>query len=179
MITRLILLVLLLTSLGCERDFPDSLPDCFREENGFKADRCPSEGACEFKIYANSDLIVHTEEQWVWMEQIKGEHLVFQYQYTKRDHPQIADDEYSETIWFKVKPNGNTFFLKTNELEDAAVLFNRACFCIDGGLHKIKTGCIFGIKNSDNSWEVFLNLEASTNFNVYHRMKREVFRNVR
>jgi hypothetical protein len=174
---KLLRLLLLISSAlfatGCDR--PLDLPDCLTEEAGFKPDDCPVHGDCNFRFYPESRIEVTEDENYTSVEIKEGDYLVFHFQYTRRDNPQIFDDEYSESVYFQVIPDGDTFLITEQELTQASAVFGRFCFCPDGGYHRITRGCIYGKKTSDKTWNISFRLTASSDNNEYERMKQHCF----
>ena len=175
---KLILSILVVTSLvmSCTKEDPHELPDCFTSEAGFDPQNCSTEGKCSFNYYPDKKLIIHNENDNLWMETEDGDNLIFHFQYDKNDSPYIADDEYSEAIWFEVSPTDDTFRIDLDILSQGRVLFNRMCFCVDGGFHWVFGGCIFGKKQNDNTWTVWLSIESTTNYATYQWMKKADFK---
>ena len=167
-----ILLVLAFSS--CDHK-PPTLPDCLSATSDFKPDDCPGNGNCSFEFYPDSKLEITEDGQSVSFEVIPGNKLVFHFEYIKHDNPMIMDDEYYENIYFEVNPEGNSFVISGVDLEKAGALFGRGCFCPDGGYHRIDQGCIYGYKINDRTWNISLNLTATTEFSTFNRMKQRDF----
>jgi hypothetical protein len=173
-IITVILVAVVLVLPACDHT-PPTMPECLTAVSEFKPDDCPGNGDCSFAFYPESKLEVKEAEQYVSFEIKSGENLVFHFEYIKHDNPLILDDEYVEDIYFEVKPAGNSFVISTEDLKKAGVLFGRGCFCADGGYHRINQGCIYGYKINDRTWNISLNLTATTEYSSYNRMKQRDF----
>jgi hypothetical protein len=173
---RSIFLALIVT-LGfgsCEKKNVE-YPECLNQFGTFSPDNKPGDGEVEFVFYENSDLSVSDDENRPYIEKIAGDKLVFRYEYTADDSPNIADDEYSEIVWFAVDPEGDSFEIHENDFKNSGATFGRMCFCVDRGFHWIKKGCIYGAKLGDGKWEITFAIESETNFETYTRMIQAEF----
>lgn len=159
---------------ACDHE-PPSIPDCLTESGGFNPDDCPGNGTCSFVFFPDSKLEITQEEKYVSFEVKPGKNLVFHFEYDKHDNPMITDDEYYEHIYFEVKPECNSFVIHEEDLKTACALFGRLCFCPDSGYHFIEQGCIYGYKINDHTWNISLNLTASSGNSSYNRMKQRDF----
>jgi len=171
---RYIVAILSLGLSACDHK-PATLPDCLTVSSDFKPEDCPGNGNCSFEFYPDSKLEVTQEELNLFFEVKPGENLVFHFQYIKRDHPDIMDDEYNENIYFEVNPTGNSFIISGEDLKKTGALFGRGCFCMDAGYHRIGQGCIYGYKINDRTWNISMNLTATSEYSSYNRMKQQDF----
>ena len=169
---RIILPIFIALALAaCKPDAPE-LPECLTAASGFVAENCPDQGTCDFRYYECSTLEVTDGEFGIQKELKAGENQVFHFEFTKIVSPLIMDAGYSESIWFEVKPEGNSFLIEQKDLEKAGALFGRSCFCPDVGLFQITQGCIYGRKTGKHRWEVTLNVTASGEYTTWNRMKQ-------
>lgn len=171
---RTITIMLILALSACDHK-PPTLPDCLTASAGFNPDDCPGKGNCSFEFYTDSKLEFTEEGQYLSFEVKPGANLVFHFTFRKHDNPMIMDDEYEEKIYFEVNPAGNSFLISGEDLKKAGAMFGRMCFCPDGGYHRIDQGCIYGYKINCRTWNISLNLTASTEFSSYNRMKQTDF----
>jgi hypothetical protein len=89
---------------------------------------------------------------------IKGNKLVFDYNYKAKDRESVADDEYKERIVFELDNNSKSFILTGDSLLGAKAYYTRSCFCLDRGNYKINGGSIKGKLIKPNTWKVDLDL---------------------
>lgn len=155
---------------SCEKKTIIEYPDCLEQFGEFEPNNKPGKGTVEFIFYDRSDLKVTEYDRGVSVEKVAGNKLVFKYQYVADDEPNIADDEYSEIIWFVVDPKGDSFEIHSDDFEDSGASFGRMCFCADGGFHWISDGCIYGKKTGEGKWEVSIAIQSETNYDKYTRM---------
>lgn len=116
-----------------------------------------------FEFVENSGLTINTvDESYMKYGVIEeGGKTVFKYRYTAEDDEQIADDEYSEYIYFEIEPDVTNFLIEDEGLIDAKVTLTKACFCFfgyDSEKDVAPKGSISGEKRSDNQWEIELNV---------------------
>jgi hypothetical protein len=167
-------LVMLLVVAACEHQ-PVELPSYLTPAAGFEPENCPGHGSCVFNYYEKSSLNTNDGEYGVQYELKDGGNLVFHFEYTRYNEPLIMDAGYSESVWFEVKPDGDSFLIETGDLRAAGAVFGRFCFCMDAGYFRITDGCIYGRKSGKNSWEIIFNLTAASESNSWNRMKQVNF----
>ncbi len=73
-----------------------------------------------------------------------GVNLVFEYQFTAEDNPNIADDEFSERILFEIPENLNSFSFVDEELTTIQAYYDKYCFCLIEGSIPLTNGEITG-----------------------------------
>jgi hypothetical protein len=88
----------------------------------------------------------------------RGKNLVFTYEFSKKDNPAIADDEYIMHIIFEVPLGGTSF---RYEAKDIKIVLMKGCFCSDRGYHRIVSGYVSGEKTC-KGWKVKWQLETKT-----------------
>lgn len=160
---------------SCEKKAVEGYPECLDQYGDFSPNNKPDKGEVEFIFYDRSDLAVEQDEERVYVDKVAGDRLVFKYQFTADDNPNIADDEYSEIFWFAIDPKGDSFEIHTKDFENSGATFGRMCFCADGGFHWITEGCIFGKLLGEGRWEVSMAFKSTTNYETYTRMIRADF----
>jgi len=168
------LLPILLFMVACDHK-PPTLPDCLSATSGFVPEDCPEGGNCSFTFYPDSKLEISEVEEFLSFEVKPGTNLVFHFYYERNDHPMIMDDEYQEGIYFEVKLDGDSFLITADELEASGVIFGRMCFCPDAGYRRMQSGCIYGYKIDECTWNISMNLTATSEFNSYNKMKQQDF----
>jgi hypothetical protein len=89
----------------------------------------------------------------------KGDKWVFKYTFMAKDLVMVADDEYFESYEFEMDPpKGKNFTINGDDFIQNKVIFNRGCFCQDGGLRQLEEGKITGKKTGKNTWLVTFDL---------------------
>lgn len=116
----------------------------------------------EFKFYRNTSLNIIEEEHYRSLRFAEGNNLVFECRYTFADDPDIADDEYSETIFFEIRPELSEFSISGSELKDSNAVFGISCYCFDGSYYYINNGTIKGVKIGENEWKINIEVAEST-----------------
>lgn len=88
-----------------------------------------------------------------------GNNWVFQYTYQAADLPEIADDEFSETVVFELTPTSRNKIKQKIAKTKHAFIYLKSCYCKDAGPIEIKKGTIKGYKLNPNTWHFELTLE--------------------
>ncbi len=91
---------------------------------------------------------------------LKGNNWVFQYTYNAADLPEIADDEFAETVVFELTPTSKNKIKQKISKTKHAFIYLKSCYCKDAGPIEIKKGTIKGYKLNPNTWHFELTLEV-------------------
>jgi hypothetical protein len=90
----------------------------------------------------------------------KGQNWVFQYTYKAADIAEIADDEFSESIFIEIPQNKDKHFSKKLGLKKQKAIFLKSCYCLDAGPVQIKKGSIKAKKINDKTWHVIIKIKV-------------------
>lgn len=117
----------------------------------------------EYHFFSDSELTINAFENSYMKYGVvsEGDKIVFKYYYKAKDEEQIADDEYSEFIYFEIDSSLNNFEITDEALTTAKVVLTKSCFCFfqDAPEKNVApTGIISGEKLSDNQWKITLNV---------------------
>lgn len=138
-------IILSLTLIGL------SLAGC--KQTGVNPTNC-RKGKCTYTILSNQQITIDTSESlWQDVEIIAGDQLVFEYEYIKNDEANIADDEYTERIYFEIDPESDSFSFKDDELAATNLIKQPICYCIPI-LWTPVSGTLTGEKTTETTWEV-------------------------
>ncbi len=88
------------------------------------------------------------------VEIIKGDKLVFYYEWQSARNPQIADAESTHKLYFEVSPKTRKLKLSGTDLSKANVIRCRICFCVDGGCRRPRNGELTLTRRRRNVYEV-------------------------
>lgn len=166
----LLVLSVLLSLSACKKDEFVEFPECLSQFGEFSPENEPFKGEVSFSYFEESKIRVEETEDYLSFQIEEGNKLVFRYEFTKDDSPQIADDEYGEAIYFEVPGGSDQFTLTTSELKKAGGVFGRFCFCADGGFHHLAEGCIHGEKLPNGKWKVALAVKTLSTWEPMVRM---------
>ncbi|MFS4491737.1 hypothetical protein [Maribacter sp. 2308TA10-17] len=91
---------------------------------------------------------------------VRGANLVFEYVFVKDDVENIADDEYSEFIYFEIDPSLDEFNYVDEELNTINTVFTQSCFCafFEEEKNVAPTGSISGKKISETQWDITIDV---------------------
>jgi len=107
-----------------------------------------------------------------------GNKTVFKYTYVAPDEEQIADDEYSEYIYFEIDSDLDSFFIENDALKDTKLILTKSCFCYwpyDSEKDVAPMGIIYGEKISPTKWDITLSVtfygDETRSFNTVFILK--------
>lgn len=138
-------IILSLTMIGL------SLAGC--KQTGVNPTNC-RDGKCTYSILANQSIeIDRSDSLWQDVDITAGTQLVFEYEYIKNDKENIADDEYTERIYFEIDPELSSFNFRDADLEGINLVKQPICFCIPI-LWTPVSGTLTGEKLTETTWQV-------------------------
>ncbi|MDP5169830.1 MAG: hypothetical protein NWR72_06270 [Bacteroidia bacterium] len=127
------------------------------KETGIDPTTC-RDGKCTYTFEGGKQVNLFGDSTNQYVEIINGDKLVFQYQYLKNEKANIADDEYTENIYFEIDPSVDAFsYSGKEELESINLIMQAICFC-PVIIATPQSGSISGKKINDNTWEIDLNV---------------------
>lgn len=133
---------------------PLSILSC--RQTGVSPTNCRS-GKCTYVIEANKQIDIVGDSLEQYIDIVSGDKLVFTYKYVKNDRENIADDEYTEYIYFEIDPSVESFDFQDSELSSSGLIMNPICFCIPGNWTPV-SGSLSGSKINDERWQVDLDV---------------------
>ncbi|MEL7342296.1 MAG: hypothetical protein AAGM67_17570 [Bacteroidota bacterium] len=144
-----------------------SLVSCRPE--GVNPTKCRG-GECTytFRDGRQINIIEDSIEQDTFIEIGLGDRRVFHYDYLADDDPRIADDEYSENIYFEVDPDADSFLFIDAALADAMLVIQPICFCPPEVFQPLR-GTLSGQKRNDDQWEIELDVEYESYGEIVQR----------
>ncbi|WP_304233461.1 hypothetical protein [Jiulongibacter sediminis] len=92
-------------------------------------------------------------------EIMKGDKLVFEYIFVKEDNPNIADDEFTETLVFETDTNITNKTFKDGEIMKQKAIYRYLCYCIPVGELKETKGTISITRLSAESYQVVADVD--------------------
>lgn len=108
----------------------------------------------EYKFYKSSTIAIDTNDDYGFATTEAGQNLVFEYFFTAREEPNVADDEYSERIVFEIDASVESFSLSGDDLILANTFFDKYCFCELTGSIPISSGTITGEQLDADTWSI-------------------------
>jgi hypothetical protein len=127
---------------GCKKN---SSPDCTEDQY-----------AHEF--YSASKIDTTTTDMRLFFQINPGNDLVFSYAYNGPDCKNIADEEYTDKLVFKVPAGSASFLYENSQPTDAMCLFIKYAFWTNGS-YKVTSGYVKGTKISATKWNVEINVD--------------------
>ncbi|MFK7921992.1 MAG: hypothetical protein AB8H47_08545 [Bacteroidia bacterium] len=134
--------------VACKQDLPGEL----------KVKNC-RDGECSYSYVEGQSIeIVHDSvNQSTFVEIVNGDKLVFKYLYTADDEDYIADDEYTENIYFEIDPEVESFSFRDEEMADIQLTIQPICFCVPL-IYEPRIGSLSGKRLNNTTWEVSLDV---------------------
>jgi len=164
-----IFIVLSLIIFGCssEDDIPEFLPNCKdcpftcieADDQEVTTNDCLDNFDCHFRVFPDSKIILDLTEGVK-----EGEHLVFQMILETEGDELIFDDEFTNILVFELKNEQNSFSVSGEEIANLNVHFRTICFCGNVDFKEVKSGCLQGVKQNEETWKVQGNLEIQRTF---------------
>lgn len=147
------LLMLVLSIVGCKPE-------------GLNPTNC-RDGKCTYTFEANKaiKIVPDTSFDATFIEIESGDMRVFHYQYIANDQANIADDEYSENIYFEIDPSLENFSFQDAQLADVNLIVQPVCFCLPVIYQPLK-GSLSGERKSDDTWKVNLDVEYDDGYST-------------
>lgn len=137
----LLLLVIASYCLSCSNDDDGNIPDIIT-----------------YSFVEDAMIITNEVQGFSLASQGEGNNLVFEYRMEEGDDPDIADDEYVETILFEIPLDATSFQYTDEEILDTKMYFSQFCYCDPIGSIQISKGVLKGEKQNDNSWSIELDV---------------------
>lgn len=159
-------LILLVCSVfaaaGC--DEKDKLPECLdcdftcipQGTTNVVTNDCKSNFACDMELHPASKLDYSDDNSGNYIK--SGSNLVFRMHLHTDGEVNIADDEFTDLLYFEIDPATGSFSAENDELDLLNVRFQQLCFCADVSPKKPASGCMQGQKLDENHWKVQANL---------------------
>ncbi|SDS45406.1 hypothetical protein [Gramella sp. MAR_2010_147] len=111
-------------------------------------------------VYPDSSLVFTNTENGTFIEVQSGNKLVFEYRYSTEGRPEIADDEFTEVVYFELDPATENFTINQDSFESTQSYLGKFCFCGRTGYFPITSGEINGEKTGSLQWRVSLDVNA-------------------
>lgn len=138
---RKILLILALTSgvFSCDSDDNNCIPE-----------QTTTRVLSDKTIQLNEE----SDSEKLSFEVIGGEKLVFLYEHSGKDCPDIIDDEWGEKLLFEINRDVENFELTDEELAEAKCIYQLYGAWAGDNVYKISDGTITGTFVSEGIWNV-------------------------
>jgi len=179
-----IIILFLVIAIGCNTSTPTqnnpdnkdsiSLPNntfsCpINEEGDIHTEVCKPKMDCSFSSQQGHTVNVSMYQGNISSaEIIPGYAQTFEMNRTYQDDPRIADDEFTEKLFFEVPSGLTNFQIQDEELKAAKMIYATLAYSRDGGYYGVEKGCMEGKKLEDNSWKI------QGEVTIITRTKREI-----
>ncbi len=130
------------------------------------SENCQEKMDCTFTVKKNHKIqSEYYDETLSSASVVPGDQMVFVMERTYQDNPAIADDEFTEKLFFSIPKNKTSFHLEGEDLKSHEMIFATLAYSRDGGYYKVEEGCIEGKLKEDGQWLVQGNLTITTRTN--------------
>ena len=114
------------------------------KENAEKATTCPPDVECNAEIVLNQTMVLKEDtigQLYPVFEEKKGTHVI-KHSYVRKGLPEIADDGYSETVYFEINDDTKSLDIDDKDLIGHKLIVQKACFCPGAGYELITDGSL-------------------------------------
>jgi hypothetical protein len=128
---------------------------------------CPEGYECATEIMKNQSISIMDDsigKQYLKFEDNDRYHTI-KYSYSYKGRPEIADDSYSEEIYFQVPVGTTELKIENKGLADLKLTQAKHCFCPDGGYEVIDQGK-FELLKDNNTYYISLELQTEKDVKV-------------
>jgi len=130
------------------------------------SENCQEKMDCSFKVMENHKIQSEFYDGTLSSASVvPGDQLVFVMDRTYQDNPAIADDEFSEKLYFSMPIGKTSFHIEGEELKRNEMVFATLAYSRDGGYYNVLEGCMEGKIKEDGQWLVQGNIVITTRTN--------------
>ncbi len=170
---RIFLLVFLaLSAFQCKKDKLADLPECPNcnftclepSDPDAWTNNCKSNWDCQFDLHPDSKLHYDFNQYLDEATIEPGSKQVFKFRAETEGSAIIADDEFTDFLFFEIPGDQESFSASDDELEGMNLRYQVLCYCSDVHLKKPASGCMQGQKIDETHWRVQANLVIEYEF---------------
>lgn len=92
---------------------------------------------------------------------VNGNKLVFHFNHVAAQCDDIIDDEWGEILIFQIEDNIQEFEFIDDEILSTNCFYYQYGAWVSGHQQNVQKGLIKGVKTSDNTWEVIIDIETN------------------
>ena len=174
-ILTLIIYSFTLTLFACKTKPPVTSFSCNLEGTEVVlSETCQPKMDCSFTIKNNGSIKMEYYNETLNSAMVaSGDKMVFIMDRKYQDNPNIADDEFSEKLYFSIPDRKTSFHIEGEELAKAEMVFATLAYSRDGGYYPVFEGCMEGKLNNDGKWLVQGKITITT------RTQRKIVKGIR
>lgn len=119
------------------------------------SENCQPKMDCSFIVKKNSSIKAEYYDETLSSASVEsGDQLVFVMDRKYQDNPMIADDEFSEKLFFSIPTGRTKFHLEGEDLKKSEMVFATLAYSRDGGYYPVLEGCMEGKLKDNGQWQV-------------------------
>lgn len=130
-----------------------------------------NDGKCSYLLHKDMQLIIWSDSVVNHVSVESGEQWVFEYTFVANDNPNIADDEFTENLYFEIDPELSSFSYSDEDLRDMNAVYQQICHCTFPHVFRINKGTINGEKLNKNAWYIEIDVEVEIGDNNFRLVK--------
>jgi len=111
-----------------------------------------------YEFYTDSNMVFTNNQGFETVSIEPGTNSVFKYSFTAEEDENIADDEYTETLYFEVDGSLDNFSYSNGELRGLNLAIRRLCFCPNVDFIFPQVGTVTGSKQSNGNWDISISI---------------------
>ena len=141
---------------GCKTKVPQAVFNCnLTGVEEMLSEKCQPKMDCSFVVHKKGAIQAEYYNEVMTSAMVKsGDQLVFSMDRKYQDNPMIADDEFSEKLFFSIPTGKTSFHLEGQDLKNAEMVFATLAYSRDGGYYPVLEGCMEGNLQEDGKWLV-------------------------
>ena len=139
------------------------------EGNASTSSNCPPDVECSAEILMNKTMVLKEDtigQLYIQLEDKEGTHVI-KHAYIKKSRPGIADDGYSEIVYFEIDNQTKRLNLQGKELKKHKLIVQKGCFCTDAGYELITDGQL-NVKVSKSNYDVSVSYNSEKTLKLYN-----------
>ena len=106
-----------------------------------------------------------TGQLYIQMEDKEGSHVI-QHVYNYPGKPELADDGYTEKVYFEIANDTESLNLKDDALKNNKLIVQKACFCSDAGYELITNGSL-RLESTRKGYDVNISYNSDKELKFY------------
>ena len=129
-------LVITIALISCSANQSKSQP------NAQRSIKCPENVNCYVEVKKDTSLLIKkdgTGQVYIQFAEKKGVNTI-SHIYDYAGKPELADDGYTEKVYFELEAGTKNLNLVDEELDSSKLIIEKGCFCRDAGYELITNG---------------------------------------
>jgi len=129
--------------------------------NAEKSTKCPPEVECSAELLSNKTMVLKEDtigQLYIQLEDKQGSHVI-KHAYIKESRPGLADDGYSEIVYFEITDETTSLDIGGEQLKQHKLIVQKGCFCPDAGNELVSDGNI-KLKQTKKGYDISISINT-------------------